>query len=143
MTPETIKLGLLILAMAPLLVANLRSGNVPNFLVGLLLACGIAIAVTGPSFGTESFSSISLLWWAVGAVLLLAAAIFRMVSAGVAKFLIALMPWYGLEQYLIVFTLGMFLAVAMGKFGGSSRVLIAPPIMSAALCVGIWDAITG
>lgn len=87
------------LAMTPLLVANLRSGNVPNLLVGLLLACGIAIAVLGPSFGTAPFVWSSLLWWVAGSVLLLAAAIFRVVSAGVAKFLIALIPWYGLEEY--------------------------------------------
>lgn len=143
MTPELIKLGLLMLTMTPLLVANLRSGNVPNLLVGLLLACGIAIAVLGPSFGTEPFVASSPLWWAAGSVLLLAAAIFRVVSAGVAKFLIALIPWYSLEQYLIVFTLGMFLAAAIGKLGGSSRALVIPPVMCAALCVGIWNVITG
>jgi len=143
MTPELIKLGLLMLAMAPLLVANLRSGTVPNGLVGLLLTCGIATAVLGPAFGAAPFVTSSLVWWAAGSVLLLAAAIFRAVSGGVAKFLIALIPWYDFEQYLIVVTLGMFLAAAIGKFGGTGWALIVPPLMSAALGVGIWSAIGG
>ena len=124
------------LAFIPLLITNLRSGLVKYSLLAAMLALGVLAAFFGPSFGAEALKLSVLVGWFLTAAVLLGIAAYRAISGGVAKFLIALLPWFSFGDYLLVVTIGMFLAAAVGRVTGKDA-LIVPPMMVAALAIGL------
>jgi hypothetical protein len=136
MTVAAIKLGLLMLALAPLLIDNIRTGTVKNGRVGALLAVGILMAFFGPAIGAPPLMLSAFVGWVLVGVLLLGAAAYRIVPGGIAKFLIALLPWFPFGDYLLVLTAGMLLAALVGYITGRNA-LIVPPMMAAAFAIGL------
>ncbi|MBX7456700.1 hypothetical protein K3152_00420 [Qipengyuania sp. 1NDH17] len=130
--PQLVKAALLFACFVPLLVANLRSGTVPNVLLGILLVVGV---VTTILFGTLTPGM--LVWWGAGFILFLLAAAKGMIPGGVAKLFIALLPWFDFQPYLLVVAIGMGLAAIIGKMRGGNA-LVVPPMMVAALGVTLF-----
>ena len=130
--PQLAKAALLFVCFVPLLVANVRRGTVPNLLLGILLVAGVVMTIMlGP------LTPGMLLWWGAGFVLFILAAAKGMIPGGVAKLFIALLPWFGLQGYLLVVVIGMVLAAIIGKMRGGNA-LVVPPMMAAALGVTLF-----
>jgi hypothetical protein len=136
MTAAAIKLGVLMLALAPLLIYNIRTGMVKNGLVGVLLAAGVLMAFFGPAIGAPPLKLSALVGWILMGALLLGTAAFGVVPGGTAKLLIALLPWFPFGDYLLVFTAGMLLASLVAHLSGKNA-LIVPPMMAAAFTIGL------
>jgi Flp pilus assembly protein protease CpaA len=143
MTLELFRLALLVATMLPLLVANLREGTVPNPLNALLLAVGLVVALFGSHVGLAAFDVSSLFWWLPGAALLLWMALRGWAAPGVAKFLIALFPWYDLQTYLLLMTCGMGLTALCGFVFKRQEVLIVPPMLFAVVAIGVGGIVLG
>ncbi len=126
----------LLLIFVPLLVINLRNGLVPNGLLLLLFATGVVHAFALPYMQSEPLELGRLIWWGIGIAGGVAIFVFRLVPGGTAKLLMALLPWFALSEYLIVMTIGMFLAAAIG-LATKRDALIVPPMMVAALGVSL------
>jgi hypothetical protein len=136
MTAATIKLGFLMLGLAPVLIDNIRTGMLKNGLVGALFVAGVAVAFFGPAIGAPPLMLSAFVGWVLVGALLLGAAAFGVVSGGVAKFLIALLPWFSFGDYLLVFTAGMLLTTLVGYIT-KRNALIVPPMMAAAFTIGL------
>ena len=134
MSVATIKLSLLMLVFIPLLISNLRTGMVKNGMLGTMFAIGVLVAFFDPAFGAQPLKLFALLGWGLTAGLLLGIAAYGAVSGGVAKLLIALLPWFPFGEYLLAVTIGMLLAAAVAHWTGKNA-LIVPPMMLAALAV--------
>ena len=141
MSAAIIKLGLLMLVFVPLLIYNLRTGDVATALLGAMLAIGVLAALFGPYLGAAPITLTSVVGWALVALLLLALGVAGVVPGGIAKFLIALLPWFALDDYLFVVAVGMVLAAIIGWMTGKNA-LIVPPIMAASLAVGLMTALS-
>lgn len=140
MSAATIKLGLLLLAFLPLLIDNIRTGQAKNALVGAMLALGVLAAFFGPSFGADPLKLSTLIGWILAAACLFGLAAAGVVPAGIAKFLIALLPWFPFKDYLLTVTIGMMLAALIG-WATKKNALIVPPMMIAALAVGLMPVL--
>jgi hypothetical protein len=140
MSIEFIKLCLLMLVFCPLLVTNLRTGLVKNGMLTAMFFVGVLIAFFGSTFGAEPLKLSAPIGWILTAALLLGVAAYGIVPGGIAKFLIALLPWFPLHDYLFVITIGMGLATLIG-YASSRKALIVPPIMLSALAVGLMPVL--
>jgi hypothetical protein len=138
MSAAAIKLGLLILASIPLLIYNLRTGGVKNALIGAILATGVIVAFFGPQIGAAPLTFFTLLGWVLAAVCLVGAAILCGAPGGIAKFLIALLPWFSIGDYLMVIVIGMFLTVVVCLITRRSAAIV-PPMMAASLAIGLMN----
>lgn len=136
MSAAAIKLGLLMLAFIPLLIYNLRTGNVKDALIGAILATGVIVAFFGPQIGAAPLTLSTLIGWALTTVCLVGAALLCGAPGGIAKFLIALLPWFSVGDYLMVIVIGMFLTVAVCLVTRRSAAIV-PPMMAASLAVGL------
>lgn len=123
-------LAAFVLAAAPLVVEGINSWTASNRNNAILFGGGVAMAVLAFALGHATFSAGSLILGAVIAVALLAVAATGAVSGGVAKSCIALLPWFGTETWLGVFTAGMLIAGLLG-LAFKRNVLIAPPMAAA------------
>lgn len=141
MSEAILKLGLLMLAFVPLLIYNLRTGAVANALLGAMLAIGIVAAFFGPYLGAAPITVATLVGWALAALLLLGLAFAGVVPGGIAKFLVALLPWFPMGDYLFVVAVGMVLTAVIGRMTGKNA-LIVPPMMAASLAVGLMTALS-
>lgn len=107
-------------AALPALLANLRTDALPNSLSGILLLGGAA-AVAAEAFLVPESGTLPLAFWALAAVGLVGLGAFGAVPAGIAKFLVALLPWFDDPfDYLTVATIGFFLAAALGWLRGGA-----------------------
>lgn len=140
---ELFRLALLVGTMLPLLVFNLKEGTVPNALNALLLAVGLVVALFGSYVGLAAFEVSSVFWWLPGAVLLLWMAVSGWVPPGLAKFLIALFPWYDLHTYLLLITCGMGLTSLYSLVFKRQEVLFVPPMLFAVVAIGIGGIVLG
>jgi hypothetical protein len=133
MSAALIKLGLLMLSMAPLLISNVRTGLAKNALLGLLLAIGVLAAVLRPVYGDEPLKLSSLVIWVFAAILLIGISASGIIGGGVAKLLIALLPWFSFGHYLLTITLGMLLAAVVGWIKGRAALIVPPMAFASAL----------
>lgn len=132
-TAILLKIGVLTLAMAPLIIGNLRTGNTSNINNAILFVAGVVFAAAVPAAHGETLSWTAFAVSLVLAITCLAFAAFQIVPAGVAKTLIALIPWLTAEQFFITLAVGMGLAAILAKATQSKRAPVALPLWIGAL----------
>jgi hypothetical protein len=98
------------LAILPLLVLNLRTGQVKNSYILLVFASGLVIAAVsrGSDWSLSPVPLISVPWFVAASAVLIVLFCTSIIPGGVAKTLIALLPWFSILGYLFVVTAGSF-----------------------------------
>jgi len=122
-------------AALPMVVDNLRTGNITNMNNAILLFGGLGVMVLGPSLGMAEFHLPAASPWLLVALLPLAMFALRWIRGGAAKFLIALLPWFAPGEYLAVVGVGFLLAGIAAKILRRKDTQIAPPIVLLGLIV--------
>src|SRR5262249_42739388 len=109
--PHIVKLAGFLLAVLPLLIDNLRTGRVTNGNNLIVLFGGLAMLVLDRAMGWSNQSLLASGGWIIaGMVILLVVIQMTGQPFGVAKTLMALLPWFTIESYLIVFSAGLLMA---------------------------------
>ena len=137
-----VQLGLLMLSLLPLSVTNMRYGTVPNPWLAVLLIVGFGVAAFGDMSGAEPLTYGTPIWWIAGVVTILGLSVLGVVPGGVAKFLIALIPWFEFENYLLLVACGMLLAGAIAKLTKRNAPIV-PPFTMAALGLSLSNIVAG
>lgn len=122
-------LAAFVLAAAPLVIEGIRHGSAGNTSNAILFGIGVAMAMAAYALGHASFAWSELVIGVLLAVGLLGAAAAGVISGGVAKSCIALLPWFSIGTFLWVFTAGMLIAALVG-FATKRNALIAPPLVA-------------
>jgi|GEM_PF-2879307 len=123
-TFEWLRASAFILLLMPVLVENLKSGRLTNAHNAMVFLGGVALLVAERLLADPSMSLPWGLWGAVILLVMLSAGL-GAVPGGVAKFLIALLPWFtGWEAYLGTATAAFFLTVAWGYAKGDQAPLV-------------------
>jgi hypothetical protein len=122
-----LSLAAFIIAAAPLVIEGMRHGSAGNASNAILFGMGVAMAMASYALGHASFA-----WSELGIGLLLAmgllgAAAAGVISGGVAKSCIALLPWFSISTFVWVLTAGMLFAALVGLVS-KRNALIAPPL---------------
>lgn len=131
---EWIRPVLLLALFMPLAVVNYRKRIVPNAMLGPMFVIGVVVALV-PMYLTGAPLELSgLVWRAIVGVGCVTLYICKVIPAGVAKLLMALLPWFLPGEYLVVFSAGMVMAGACGLVTRKDAP-IAPPMMIASLAV--------
>jgi hypothetical protein len=113
-TIEWLRASAFLFVMLPVLIENLRSGRITNPHNAMIFLVGLALLVTEQLLGEPPVSPPWGLWGAV-ALLVTLSAMLGAVPGGIAKFLIALLPWFtGWEPYLLTATAAFLLCAACG-----------------------------
>ena len=136
------EISLLMLSLLPLLVTNMRHGTVPNPWLAVLLIVGLGVAAFGDMSGAEPLNYGTPIWWIAGVVTILGLSVLGFVPRGVAKFLIALIPWFEFENYLLLLACGMLLAGAIAKLTKRNAPIV-PPFTIAALGLDLSSIAAG
>jgi Flp pilus assembly protein protease CpaA len=111
MTADTIyKISLIVLLtiMVPVSVINFRTLRISNLSCLAILGSGIVACVAREFIVTGDASQTSILWWLLIAAGWFIAFATRAVGGGVAKMMIALLPWFPVSHYLIMMTISFF-----------------------------------
>ncbi|MBR0758539.1 hypothetical protein JQ604_40700 [Bradyrhizobium jicamae] len=125
--PLMVKLAAFLLASFPLLIDNLRTGNATNGNNLILLLGGLAMLVLDRVMGWSDQSLLtSACWIFAGAAILLVLVPLGGGPFGVAKTLIALLPWFTVEGYLLVVTAGFLIAGAIGYVARRDAPVVVP-----------------
>ena len=98
------------LAILPLLLLNIRTGNVKNSYILLVFVAGLVIAAVsrGSDWSLSSVLLIQFLWFVAASAVLFVLSCTGIIPGGVAKTSIALLPWFSILSYLFVVTAGLF-----------------------------------
>ncbi|KRQ97830.1 hypothetical protein [Bradyrhizobium valentinum] len=135
MLPLIVKLAGFLLAILPLMIDNLRTGRATNGNNLILLLGGLAMLVLDRAVGWSDRSLLASGGWIIagGAVLLV---VHRMIGvpSGVAKTLIALLPWFAMGSYLVVVTAGLLITALIG-FVTRRDAPVVPPLMVAGVFI--------
>ncbi|MBR0824909.1 hypothetical protein JQ596_05125 [Bradyrhizobium manausense] len=127
MLPLIVKLAGFLLAILPLLIDNLRTRRATNGNNLILLLGGLAMLALDRGTGWSDRSLLaSGVWIIAGAAVLLVVVPSIGGSYGVAKTLIALLPWFTMESYFIVVSVGLFAAAAIGYATRRDAPVVAP-----------------
>jgi len=115
MLPLIIKLAGFLLAILPLLIDNLRTGRATNANNLILLLGGLAMLVLDRAVGWSDRSLLASGGWIIAGMAIVLV-VHRMigVASGVAKTLMALLPWFTVEGYLVVVTAGLLITALIG-----------------------------
>lgn len=113
-TTETFRLFAFCITITPLVLFSLRNGQLRNdcnlllFIIGLVLVgSSYSVGAWQPSFGNVGLGFLI----AIG---LLAAGFLGYASFGVVKLLIALLPWFDIESYVLVFVAACAIVTLIG-----------------------------
>ena len=133
--PLTLKLAAFLLAILPLLIDNIHTGNATNRNNLILLLGGLAMLVLDRVMGWSDRSLLATGGWIIAGTAILFV-VHRMVGipSGVAKTLMALLPWFTTANYLVVITAG-FLVTALIGFVTRRDAPVVPPLMIAGLVI--------
>lgn len=113
--PLTVKLAGFVLAILPLTIDNLRTGRATNGNNLILLLGGLAMLVLDRAMGGSDRSLLASGGWIlVGMAVLLVVHKMIGIPSGVAKTLMALLPWFTVESYLVVVTAGLLVTALIG-----------------------------
>lgn len=132
-TPDFVKLVLFVLIVMPVAYRNHVTSQISNRSNIAVLVSGMAVAALVQWLAGQPISL------PVGTWALTAAGVFAFfvvsgggLNAGVAKFFIALVPWFSLPTYMMVLVAGCLVTAAVAKLGkGSAQV--APPLFAVGL----------
>jgi Flp pilus assembly protein protease CpaA len=122
-------------ASLPLVIDNLRTGNITNMNNAILLVAGLGVMALGPTLGLAGFQLPALSPWMLVALVPFVMFALKWVRGGAAKFLIALLPWFSPGEYLAVVVSGFVLAGVTGAALRRKDVQIATPMVLLGLIV--------
>lgn len=126
---EMLRLIALVIVFVPVLLANLRTGDVPNWGCAAVLVAGVAIALVRPDR-----SDVPWLFWIGGAVVWIGLFAALRLPGGLVKLAIAFLPWFDdAGAYLAFFTLAMLIAGAAGFALRRQQMPVAPGFLIAGL----------
>ena len=113
--PLIVKLAGFLLAILPLMIDNLRTGRATNANNFILMLGGIAMLVLYRTMGWSDRSLLASGGWIIAGMAVLLV-VHRMIGipSGVAKTLMALLPWFTVESYLVVVTAGLLITALIG-----------------------------
>jgi hypothetical protein len=113
--PLIVKLAGFLLAILPLMIDNLRTGRATNGNNLILLLGGLAMLVLDRAVGWSDRSLLASGGWIIAGMAILFV-VHRMIGvpSGVAKTLMALLPWFTVEGYLVVVTAGLLITALIG-----------------------------
>ena len=123
------------IAALPVMVENLRTGMISNWGNAILLLAGLAVLTLEPTFGMSGFHLPVPLPWSPMKLILLAFFVRMRFGGGAVKFLVALLPWFSTDEYLLVTTARCALASIIGYVRGIKEVQIAPQMVVIGLLV--------
>jgi Flp pilus assembly protein protease CpaA len=122
-------------AALPLVIDNLRTGQISNWNNTILLLGGLGILALGPTLGMSGFHLPAPSLWMLVALVPLAFFALGWVRGGAAKFLIALLPWFSSGEYLFVTISGLILAGVVALARRRKDTQIALPMVVIGLIV--------
>ena len=133
--PLIVKLAGFLLAILPLMIDNLRTGRATNGNNLILLLGGLAMLVLDRAVGWSDRSLLASGGWIVAgmAVLFVVHGMIG-VPSGVAKTLIALLPWFTVGSYLVVVAAGLLVTALIG-FVTRRDAPVVPSLMVAGVFV--------
>ena len=113
--PLIVKLTGFLLSILPLTIDNLRTGRATNRNNLILLLGGLAMLVLDRAMGWSDRSLLESGGWIIAGMAVLLV-IHRMIGvpSGVAKTLMALLPWFTVANYLVVITAGLLITALIG-----------------------------
>ena len=127
LTPDILKLFLFIIIVLPAAYRNYTTSRISNSSNIAILVCGMAAAALVQWLAGQPISL------PVGTWVLTAIGVFAIfvvsgggLNGGIAKFLIALVPWFSLPSYLMVVTMGFLIAAVVAKLGRGSAQVVPP-----------------
>ncbi len=128
---ETLRLIALVIVLVPVLIANLRSGDVPNWGSVAVMVAGVALfLVRGEP------SNAPWLFWVAGAVIWIGLFAALRLPGGVVKMAIAFLTWFDdAGAYLVFFTAAMLIVAVVAFALRRQRVPVAPGFLIAGLGV--------
>lgn len=132
-TPDLVKLVLFVLIVMPVAYRNHVTSKITNRSNIAVLLSGMAVAALVQWLAGQPIS-LPVGTWALTAAGILALFVVSGggLNAGVAKFFIALVPWFSLSTYLMVVVVGCLVTAVVAKLGkGSAQ--IAPPVFATGL----------
>jgi len=111
----TLKPAGFLLAILPLMIDNLHTGRATNLNNFILLFGGILMLVLYRTMGWSDRSLLVSGGWIIAgiAVLFLVHGMIG-IPSGVAKTLMALLPWFTVESYLVLITAGLLATALIG-----------------------------
>ena len=135
MLPLIVKLAGFLLAILPLMIDNLRTGRATNGNNLILLLGGLAMLVLDRAVGWSDRSLLASGGWIIAgmAVLFVVHGLIG-VPSGVAKTLIALLPWFTVGSYLAVVAAGLLVTALIG-FVTRRDAPVVPSLMVAGVFV--------
>jgi len=134
--PLIVKLAGFLLAILPLLIDNLRTGRATNGNNLILLLGGLAMLVLDRAMGWSDQSLLASAGWIIAGMAILFVLHLRIIDfpGGVAKTLMALLPWFTIESYLTVVSAGLLLAGLVG-YATRRDAQVVPPLVIAGIVV--------
>ncbi|WOH66433.1 hypothetical protein [Bradyrhizobium sp. BWA-3-5] len=133
--PLTVKLAGFVLAILPLMIDNLRTGRATNGNNLILLLGGLATLVLDRAMGWSDRSLMKSGGWIIAGMAILFV-VHRMIGvpSGVAKTLMALLPWFTVESYLVVVTAGLLVTALIGYVTRRDAPVV-PSLMAAGILI--------
>jgi len=136
--PLAVKLFVFDIAVLPLLIDNLRTGEANNRDNLILVAGGIAMIGIEHALGWSDQSLWEIGAWVVfGVIGLFVLAFVAGMPGGVAKTMMALLFWFPSMAFVVMFAIAWFVTALIGYASGSREVPIVPAIV--VVCTGIWS----
>ena len=133
--PLVVKLAGFLLAILPLLIDNLRTGRATNGNNFILLLGGVAMLELDRAMGWSDRSLLASGGWILaGMAILLVVHRLIGVPSGVAKTLMALLPWFTVASYFAVVTAGLLITALIG-FATRRDAPVVPSLMTAGVFV--------
>ena len=133
--PLIVKTAGFVLAILPLLIDNLRTCRVTNGNNLILLLGGLAMLVLDRAMGWSDRSLMeSGVWIIAGAAVLLVLVPLGGGPFGVAKTLIALLPWFSVDGYLVMVSAGLLVAALIG-YAKRRDAQVVPPLAAVGVFV--------
>jgi hypothetical protein len=137
LTPLYVTLGLFSLGVLPLLVDNLRTGRATNRNNGILAIAGLASTGINHGFGWDQQPLwVTGGWIAFGVIGLFILTAKGILPGGVAKTMMALLPWFTTTDYLLVIGAGLILAILLALALGRRVVPVTAPLVLSSF--GVW-----
>lgn len=128
---ELARLIALVIVFVPVMIVNLRSGELPNWGAAAVLVTGLVIGLFRPD-------PLDLPWlfWTIGSVIWIGLFAALRVPAGLVKIAMAFLPWFqDAGEYLAFVTIAMGITAAAGFLLRRALVPVAPGLLVAGASV--------
>lgn len=137
MTALILTVGLFLIAVLPLLIDNLRTGKATNRNNLILALAGIFSIIVNHLTGWNHQSIWAMATWIVlGGFGLAILSVVGLLPGGVAKTMMALLPWFTVTDYLLMILIGFIVAGVIALVMRRNVPMAWPLAIS---CIGLWS----